>query len=164
MQISISSNSITHQYIFLGDAFIIHFFSASLFPRLSLKSRSVDRRCNRCSASWWISDERLSTWYYPVATHLLVRQLSHSRFNLPEVYWHSSIIFPLKFSPDDKSPRGLAKSNVRRERLIGANKFTLSRWGGSTVLSLSRGRRIFNCARIKRGIFCRRAAIYGITK
>lgn len=68
----------------------------------------------------------------PIATHLLVHQMPESRFNLLQiqVYCRSSVIFPLKFSLNDKSTG--PKIDVRRprfngERLIGANKFTLSR-------------------------------------
>ena len=68
------------------------------------------RRRNRCSRSWdkWQVARSLEAHRRRdiiQSLYLLVFQRSHSRFNLRYVYCHSVVIFPLKFSLDNKKLR-----------------------------------------------------------
>lgn len=68
------------------------------------------RRRNRCSRSWdkWQMVRSLEAHRRRdiiQSLYLLVFQRSHSRFNSRYVYCHSVVIFPLKFSLDNKKLR-----------------------------------------------------------
>lgn len=68
------------------------------------------RRRNRCSRSWdkWQMARSLEAHRRRdiiQSLYLLVFQRSHSRFNSRYVYCHSVVIFPLKFSLDNKKLR-----------------------------------------------------------
>lgn len=96
------------------------------------------RRRNRCSRSWdkWQMARSLEAHRRRdiiQSLYLLVFQRSHSRFNSRYVYCHSVVIFPLKFSLDNKKLCGARtgapvrrwKTSYRRARINRLNKFVL---------------------------------------
>lgn len=115
--------------------------------------------------SWWISGEpflhaALFNRYTLISPSAISFAFQFTRSSLLAFECNLSIKV---FRPDDKS--GLSNvHDVRREGLIGANKFTLSRRGGSARCSFAstreRGRRISNWPWIKREIFGKKAATY----
>lgn len=95
------------------------------------------RRRNRCSRSWdkWQMARSLEAHRRRdiiQSLYLLVFQRSHSRFNSRYVYCHSVVIFPLKFSLDNKklrraneAPFVVGKLHTAARGSIALNKFVL---------------------------------------
>ena len=102
------------------------------------RKQQLRRRCrNRCSRSWdkWQVARSLEAHRRRdiiQSLYLLVFQRSHSRFNSRYVYCHSVVIFPLKFSLDNKklrraneAPSVVGKLHTAARGSIALNKFVL---------------------------------------